>query len=159
VKINLLLPVALRQEADAVAENLGVSRSRLIKIALEQFLEERRGHDFGGYDSGLREESEAWPTHDREQRRRMERQAPSRKTVVSLPAGLIENAKAAAKHLRISQSKLVETALERFLRRGRESAIKAVINRYAAEQGDLSEEDEVLLEHARQMTRRVEWNE
>jgi len=33
------------------------------------------------------------------------------------------------------------------------------IERYVAEQGKLTEEDEILLEHARQMTRRVEWNE
>jgi len=89
---------------------------------------------------------------------RRKRQGQSKKTAISLPAGLIEDAKAVTKELGISRSKLLQTALESFLCLGREDAIKIAIDRYVAEQGDLSEEDEILLEHARQMTRRVEWN-
>ena len=81
------------------------------------------------------------------------------KTAISLPDPLFEEAEAAAKDLGVSRSKLIQTALESFLRQRREDAIRKALDRYVAEQGDLTEEDEILLEHARQMVRRVEWDE
>ena len=81
------------------------------------------------------------------------------KTAISLPNKLFEEAETAAKDLGVSRSKLIQTALEAFLRQRHEAAIKAQIDRYVAEQGDLTEEDEIWLEHARQMQRRVEWKE
>jgi len=157
VKINLSLPATLLQGADAAAKDIGVPRNRLIEVALQDFLRRQRENASATRGAGLREESEAWPAHDRKQLRR-KRQGQSKKTAISLPAGLIEDAKAVTKELGISRSKLLQTALESFLCLGREDAIKIAIDRYVAEQGDLSEEDEILLEHARQMTRRVEWN-
>jgi metal-responsive CopG/Arc/MetJ family transcriptional regulator len=157
VEINLSLPAILQQEADAAAKDIGVPRNRLIQLALEDFLRRQRGDTSATCGAGLREESEAWPAHDRKQLRR-KRQGQSKKTAISLPTGLIEDAKAAAKELGISRSKLLQAALKSFLRLGREDAIKMAIDRYVAEQGDLTEEDEILLEHARQMTRRVEWH-
>jgi hypothetical protein len=59
----------------------------------------------------------------------------------------------------VSRSKLIQTALESFLRQRRDEAIRREIERYVVEHGDLTEEDEILLEHARQMVRKVEWEE
>lgn len=81
------------------------------------------------------------------------------KTAISLPDALFEEAEAVAKDLGMSRSKLVQTALESFLRQRREDAIRKALDRYVAEQGDLTDEDEILLEHARQMVRKVEWDE
>jgi metal-responsive CopG/Arc/MetJ family transcriptional regulator len=82
------------------------------------------------------------------------------KTAISLPNRLFEETEAAAKDLGISRSRLIQTALEDFLKRRREDAIAASLNRYLEKHGaDLSKEDEILLEHARQMARRVEWDE
>jgi Arc/MetJ-type ribon-helix-helix transcriptional regulator len=81
VKISLTLPTRLRAEADATAKDIGVSRSRLIRTALEEFLEERRekeatesiNRDITKYGAGLNEEDDAWLAHKREQPRRVER--------------------------------------------------------------------------------------
>lgn len=82
------------------------------------------------------------------------------KTAISLPDPLFKEAEAAAKDLGLSRSKLIQTALEEFLRRRRDEEVTASINRYIEKYGaDLTEEDEILLEHARQMARRVEWKE
>jgi len=81
------------------------------------------------------------------------------KTAISLPDLLFEEAEATARELGMSRSKLIQTALESFLRQRREDAIRKEIDRYVAEHGDLTEEDEILLEHARQMVRKVEWDE
>lgn len=81
------------------------------------------------------------------------------KTAISLPDPLFEEAEAAAKDLGMSRSKLIQTALESFLQQRREAEIRKKLERYVAEQGELTDEDELLLEHARQMTRKVEWNE
>lgn len=83
---------------------------------------------------------------------------PSMKTI-TLPDHLFEEAEAAAKDLGISRAKLIQTALEEFLKSVREKAIKDRMDRYVAEQGGLSEEDQVLLDHAEEMVRKVEWNE
>lgn len=77
---------------------------------------------------------------------------------ISLPDHLLDEAEAAAKDLGISRTELIETALEEFLKSRREQAIKQ-IDRHVAEHGGLSEEDQILLDHAEEMIRKVEWNE
>jgi metal-responsive CopG/Arc/MetJ family transcriptional regulator len=82
------------------------------------------------------------------------------KTAISLPDPLFEEAEAAAKDLGMSRSKLIQTALEEFLKRRRDEAITESINRYIAKYGsELSEEDEAWLAHNRELLRRVEWKE
>jgi antitoxin MazE6 len=82
------------------------------------------------------------------------------KTAISLPDPLFEEAEAAAKNLGVSRSKLIQTALEDFLKRRRDEAITKSIDRYIAKYGsELSEEDEVWLAHNRDLLRRVEWKE
>jgi metal-responsive CopG/Arc/MetJ family transcriptional regulator len=82
------------------------------------------------------------------------------KTAISLPDPLFEEVEAAAKDLGMSRSKLIQTALEEFLKRRREDAITESINRYTAKYGSgLSEEDEAWLAHNRELLRRVEWKE
>jgi metal-responsive CopG/Arc/MetJ family transcriptional regulator len=82
------------------------------------------------------------------------------KTAISLPDRLFEEADAAAKDLGVSRSKLIQTALEEFLKQRRDDAITQSINRYIAKYGaDLSKEDEAWLAHNREQLRRVEWDE
>lgn len=82
------------------------------------------------------------------------------KTAISLPDPLFEEAEAAAKDLGVSRSKLIQTALEEFLKRRRDDAITESIDRYIAKYGsELSEEDEAWLAHNRELLRRVEWKE
>ena len=50
------------------------------------------------------------------------------KTAISLPDPLFEEAEAAAKDLGLSRSKLIQTALEEFLRRRREDEVTRRIN-------------------------------
>jgi metal-responsive CopG/Arc/MetJ family transcriptional regulator len=78
------------------------------------------------------------------------------KTAISLPDRLFEEAAAAAKDLGVSRSKLIRTALESFLRQRREEAIRKEIDRYVAQHSHPTEEDEILLEHARRMVGKVE---
>jgi metal-responsive CopG/Arc/MetJ family transcriptional regulator len=82
------------------------------------------------------------------------------KTAISLPDPLFQEAEAAAKDLGLSRSKLIQTALEEFLKRRRDEAVTESINRHLEQHGDeLSEEDEAWLAHNREMLRRVEWKE
>ena len=83
------------------------------------------------------------------------------KTAVSLPDPLLKEAEAAAKDLGLSRSKLIQTALEDFLRRRRDEALTAEINRHIEKYGDPSDGDEgeAWLAHNREMLRRVEWKE
>jgi metal-responsive CopG/Arc/MetJ family transcriptional regulator len=82
------------------------------------------------------------------------------KTAISLPNDLFDRAEAAAKDLGMSRSKLIQTALEEFLRKRHEEAIVASINRYLDKHGaEPSEEDEAWLAHGREQLRRVEWDE
>jgi predicted transcriptional regulator len=68
------------------------------------------------------------------------------KTAISLPDPLFEEAEAAAKDLGVSRSKLIQTALEEFLKRKREVDIADAIYRYLAKYGnELSPEDEAWL--------------
>lgn len=71
MKVTLSLPNALRQEADDAAKDLRVSRSKLIQMALEQLLKERRERAFAEsinrymaeYDPELSEEDKIWIAH------------------------------------------------------------------------------------------------
>jgi antitoxin MazE6 len=78
------------------------------------------------------------------------------RTAISLPDHLLKEAEAVAQNLGLSRSKLIQMALESFLQKRRDKAVRGQIERYVAEQGGLSEEDEILLEHAQQMIRKVE---
>ena len=51
------------------------------------------------------------------------------KTAISLPDPLFKEAEAAAKDLGLSRSKLIQTALEDFLKRRREANLTAEVNR------------------------------
>ena len=51
------------------------------------------------------------------------------KTAISLPDPLFKEAEAAAKDLGLSRSKLIQTALEDFLKRRREVDLTAEVNR------------------------------
>ena len=82
------------------------------------------------------------------------------KTAISLPDPLFEEAETAAKDLGLSRSKLIQTALEEFLKRRRDEAITESINRHLEKHGEeLNEEDEAWLAHNREVLRRVEWEE
>lgn len=82
------------------------------------------------------------------------------KTAVSLPDPLFKETEAAAKALGLSRSKLIQTALEEFLKRRRDEEVTASINQYIEKYGaEVSEEDEAWLAHSREMLRRVEWEE
>jgi metal-responsive CopG/Arc/MetJ family transcriptional regulator len=78
------------------------------------------------------------------------------KTAISLPDFLFKEAEATAKELGMSRSKFIQTALESFLRQRREEAIRKEIDRYVAQHSHPTEEDEILLEHARRMVGKVE---
>jgi Arc/MetJ-type ribon-helix-helix transcriptional regulator len=45
MKTAISIPDALFKEAQAAAKELGISRSKLIRIALEAFLDRRRGEE------------------------------------------------------------------------------------------------------------------
>jgi antitoxin MazE6 len=82
------------------------------------------------------------------------------KTAISIPDELFEQAEAAAKDLGLSRSKLVQAALEEFLKRRRDASVTQSINRYVDKHGaELSREDEAWLAHSRERLRRVEWKE
>jgi predicted transcriptional regulator len=83
------------------------------------------------------------------------------KTAISLPDPLFEEAEAAAKDLGMSRSKLIQTALEEFLKRRREADLADAIDRYLAKHGNqLSAEDEAWLAQSWEtVSREVEWEE
>ena len=58
------------------------------------------------------------------------------KTAISLPDPLFKEAEAAAKDLGLSRSKLIQTALEDFLKRRREANLTAEVNRNIQRYGD-----------------------
>ena len=70
------------------------------------------------------------------------------KTAISLPASLFEQAETLAGEMQISQSFLIEIALEEFIRRRENQQLLEKIN--AAWEAPFSEEEQVLL---RQMSR------
>jgi predicted transcriptional regulator len=65
------------------------------------------------------------------------------KTAISLPASLFEQAETLAGEMQISQSLLIEIALEEFIRRRENQQLLEKIN--AAWEAPLSEEEQVLL--------------
>jgi len=52
------------------------------------------------------------------------------KTAISLPDPLFKEAEAAAKDLGVSRRKLIQTALQEFLKRRRDEEVRETINRY-----------------------------
>lgn len=80
MKTAISLPDKLFEEAETVAKDLGLSRSKLIRTALEEFLQRRRDEEvtasinryIGKYGAELSEEDEAWLAHSREMLRRVE---------------------------------------------------------------------------------------
>ena len=80
MKTAISLPDKLFEEAETAAKGLGVSRSKLIQTALEEFLQRRRDEEVTAsinryiekYGAELSEEDEAWLAHSREMLRRVE---------------------------------------------------------------------------------------
>jgi metal-responsive CopG/Arc/MetJ family transcriptional regulator len=80
MKTAISLPDKLFEEAETAAKDLGVSRSKLIRTALEEFLQRRRDEDVTAsinryiekYGAEPSEEDEAWLAHSREMLRRVE---------------------------------------------------------------------------------------
>ncbi len=79
------------------------------------------------------------------------------KTAISLPNELFEEAEAAAKELGLSRSKLMQTALEEFLKRRRDERVTAALNRSLAKHPD--EVDPFLQQLAIEAMMRTEWEE
>ena len=80
------------------------------------------------------------------------------KTAISLPASLFEQAEILAGEMQISQSFLIEIALEEFIRRRENQQLLEKIN--AACEEPLSEEEQVLLRKMSRSHRRMvegEW--
>ena len=80
------------------------------------------------------------------------------KTAISLPASLFEQAETLAGEMQISQSFLIEIALEEFIRRRENQQLLEKIN--AAGGAPLSEEEQVLLRKMSRSHRRLvegEW--
>lgn len=80
MKTAISLPDRLFAEAEAAAKDLGVSRSKLIRTALEMFLKEHReaaikealDSYLAKHGNELTEEDEAWLAHNREMLRKVE---------------------------------------------------------------------------------------
>jgi hypothetical protein len=80
MKTAISLPDDLFDQAEAAARDLGMSRSKLIRTALEEFLRRRRDvaiaeaikTSVDRLGPELSEEDEAWLAHNREQLRRVE---------------------------------------------------------------------------------------
>jgi hypothetical protein len=79
------------------------------------------------------------------------------KTAISLPDKLFQKAEAAAKDIGVSRSKLIQIALEEFLRRRRDEAVTAALNRSLAEHPD--EVDPLVQQLALEALKRTEWKE
>ena len=80
------------------------------------------------------------------------------KTAISLPTSLFEQAETLAGEMQISQSFLIEIALEEFIRRRENQQLLEKIN--AACEAPLSEEEQVLLRKMSRSHRRLvegEW--
>lgn len=80
------------------------------------------------------------------------------KTAISLPASLFEQAETLASEMQISQSFLIEIALEEFIRRRENQQLLEKIN--AACEAPVSEEEQVLLRKMSRSHRRMvegEW--
>jgi len=79
------------------------------------------------------------------------------KTAISLPASLFEQAETLAREMQISQSFLIEIALEEFIRRENQQLLEKI---NAACEAPLSEEEQVFLRKMSRSHRRLvegEW--
>ena len=81
------------------------------------------------------------------------------KTAISLPDPLFKEAEAAAKDLGLSRSKLIQIALEDFLKRRREVNLTAEVNRNIQRYGDPSDGEEAWLEQGQQVIACLERDE
>ena len=84
------------------------------------------------------------------------------KTAVSIPDELFAEAEIAARELGLSRSKLVQTALEDFLKARQENKLRERIDRELAQRTPEQvraddEEDEIWLAHSSAQLRDVEW--
>lgn len=79
------------------------------------------------------------------------------KTAISLPDSLFEEAEAAARDLGLSRSKLIQTALEEFLKRRQEEEITRRLNKSYAE--NPPEPDPFLDYLVLEGIKRTEWKE
>jgi hypothetical protein len=79
------------------------------------------------------------------------------KIAISIPDPLFKEAEAAAKDLGLSRSKLIQTALEDFLKRRRDEEVTAALNRSLAKRPD--EIDPFLQQLALEAMMRTEWDE
>jgi hypothetical protein len=79
------------------------------------------------------------------------------KTAISLPDPLFEEAEAAAKDLGVSRSKLVQTALEEFLRRRRASETTRRLNKSYSDKPP--EPDPILDQLALAGMKRTQWKD
>ena len=78
MKVAVSIPDPLFKEAQAAARELGISRSKLVRIALEEFLKRRRedavaksiDRYIAKHGAELSPEDEAWLAHGRETVRR-----------------------------------------------------------------------------------------
>ena len=128
MKIDLL-PATAARRGDAVAKDIGVSRSRLLQAVVEDLLQRWRADIFAETidryvskrGSGLNEDEEPWPRDSelarRAQRRDESKRTASRKTAASFPAGLLDKADAAAKNLGVSRNDLCALRCRIFLTR------------------------------------------
>lgn len=79
------------------------------------------------------------------------------KTAISIPDTLFEEAEAAARDLGLSRSKLIQTALEEFLRRRRDDEVTRRLDESFAKNPP---EPDPLLDHfALDAMKRTEWKE
>ena len=129
---HLASPTRCSKRAEAAAKDLGLSRSKLIQTALEEFLQRRRDEEVTrclnrSLDNALAERGRSdrckhlaieaamkrteWKKCNRKTQAGMRRLM---KTAISLPDPLFKEAEAAAKDLGLSRSKLIQTALEDF---------------------------------------------
>jgi metal-responsive CopG/Arc/MetJ family transcriptional regulator len=170
MRITASIPEPLLEEARAVANDIGVSLSRLLKAVVEDFLQRWRpgmlpeaiDHYIAKQGSGLREEGDVWPKEDRAQDTRVARRdgrkrKRSRKAVVSFPADLLDRADAAAMVLGVSRSKFVCIALCDFLVRHNSNEETRQLNKYYIKHP--SEPDPFLDYLALETMKRTEWEE
>ncbi len=84
------------------------------------------------------------------------------KTAISIPDHLFERTETAAKKLGVSRSKLIQTALEEFLKARRDEAITEALNKMVTEHPPTEQEkrdDAAWRALAREKLASVEWNE
>jgi metal-responsive CopG/Arc/MetJ family transcriptional regulator len=81
------------------------------------------------------------------------------KTAVSLPDPLFKEAEAAAKGLGVSRSRLIQIALEDYLKKRREDELTAELNRNIEKYGDPSDGEEAWLKHSRQIVANMDRDE